>query len=160
MISTDCNFDTTQCSDLHQIVSRILVIRKDKKPAFVFEAGDIVCWLVNPPIAKLDLSADCREIYKSYAEYWYRNQRPSADLYKVKLCNPQFLVGVPAIYVVKVCRECHPLDSFFDERSFGQPLCLCRYASRNKLGTKKKMYGIKQYLRELESQRRCRSMLP
>ena len=51
-----------KCSDLHQIVSRILVIRKDKKLAFAFEAGDIVCWLVNPPIAKLDLfkSADCR----------------------------------------------------------------------------------------------------
>ena len=40
-----------------------------------FEAGDIVCWLVNPPIAKLDLfnSADCRWICKTYAEYRYRN---------------------------------------------------------------------------------------
>ena len=29
-------------------------------------------------------------------------QRQSADLYKVQLCNRQFFVGVPAIYVVKV----------------------------------------------------------
>ena len=35
-------------------------------------------------------------------------QRQSADLYKVQLCNRQFFVGVPAIYVVKVY-ECHPL---------------------------------------------------
>ena len=62
-------------------------------------------------------------------------------------------------------RECHPdpLDSVFDERSFGQPMCLRRYAIRNETGEpkkKKKLYRIKQYLRELESQRRCRSMLP
>ena len=29
-------------------------------------------------------------------------QRQPADLYKVQLCNRQFFVGVPAIYVVKV----------------------------------------------------------
>ena len=35
-------------------------------------------------------------------------QRQSADLYEVQLCNRQFFVSVPAIYVVKVY-ECHPL---------------------------------------------------
>ena len=35
-------------------------------------------------------------------------QRQSTDLYKVQLCNQQFFVGVPAIYMVKVY-ECHPL---------------------------------------------------
>ena len=35
-------------------------------------------------------------------------QRQSADLYKVQLCNRQFFVGVPAIYMVKVY-ECHPV---------------------------------------------------
>ena len=74
-----------KCFDLHQIVSRILAIRKDKTLAFTFEADDIVCWLVNPPIAKLDLfkSANCRWISKSYAEYCYRNsatvRRPSIN---------------------------------------------------------------------------------
>ena len=35
-------------------------------------------------------------------------QQQSADLYKVQLCNRQFFVGVPAIYMVKVYK-CHPL---------------------------------------------------
>ena len=39
-------------------------------------------------------------------------QRQFADLYKVQLCNRQFFVGVPAIYVVKVY-ECHPLGTVF-----------------------------------------------
>ena len=37
-------------------------ILQDKTLFCAFEAGDIVCWLVNPRIAKLDLfkTADCR----------------------------------------------------------------------------------------------------
>ena len=53
----------------------IYLILQDKNLFCAFEAGDIVCWLVNPPIAKLDLfnSAVCRWICKTYAEYRYRN---------------------------------------------------------------------------------------
>ena len=40
------------------------------------------------------------------------------------------------------------------ERSFGEPMCPRRYAVRTG-NQKKKLCGIKQYLRELESQRRC-----
>ena len=36
-------------------------------------------------------------------------QRQSTDLYKVQLYNQQFVVGAPAIYVVKVY-ECHLID--------------------------------------------------
>ena len=59
------------------VAPRILdiLILKNKTLFCTFEAGDIVCWLVNPPIAKLDLfkSADCRWICKTCAEYCYRN---------------------------------------------------------------------------------------
>ena len=50
-------------------------ILQDKTLFCAFEAGNTVCWLVNPPIAKLDLfkSLDCRWICKTYAEYCYRN---------------------------------------------------------------------------------------
>ena len=49
----------------------IYLILQDKTLFCAFEAGDIVCWLVNPPIAKLDLfkSADCRWMCKTYAEF-------------------------------------------------------------------------------------------
>ena len=49
-------------------------ILQDKTLFCAFEAGNIVCWLVNPPIAKLDLfkSPNCRWICP-YAEYCYRN---------------------------------------------------------------------------------------
>ena len=83
-------------------------ILQDKTLFCAFETCDIVGWLVNPPIAKWDLfkSADCRWSCKTYAEYCYRN---SAKVCRLVLCNRQFFVGVPAIYVVKVY-ECHPLD--------------------------------------------------
>ena len=50
-------------------------ILQDKTLFCAFEADDIVCWLANPPIAKLDLfkTADCRWICKTYVEYCYRN---------------------------------------------------------------------------------------
>ena len=53
----------------------IILILQDKTLFNALEAGDIVCWLVNQPIAKLDLfkSFDCRWICKTYAEYCYRN---------------------------------------------------------------------------------------
>ena len=58
-------------------------ILQDKKLFCAFEAGDIVCWLVNLPIAKLDLfkSLDCRWIGKSYTEYCYRNSATVRRLY-------------------------------------------------------------------------------
>ena len=53
----------------------IYLILQDKLLFCAFEAGDIVCWLVNLPIAKLDLfkSADCSWMCKIYAEFCYRN---------------------------------------------------------------------------------------
>ena len=87
-----------KCSDLHQIVSRILAIRKDKTFAFAFEADNIVCWLVNPPIAKLDLfkSADCRWIYKSSAEYCYRNSATVRRLVQSPTLQSTFFFGCPS----------------------------------------------------------------
>ena len=40
-----------------------------------FETGDIVCWLVNPPIPRLDLykSSECRWISRTYVKYCYIN---------------------------------------------------------------------------------------
>ena len=50
-------------------------ILQDKTLFCVLEASNIVCWLVNQPIAKLDLfkSPDCLWICKTYANYCYRN---------------------------------------------------------------------------------------
>ena len=49
----------------------------------------------------------------------------------------------------------HNFHSIWKEHSFGQPMCLRRYAIRNKTGNQKNiLYRIKQYLWELESQRR------
>ena len=123
--------------------SRILAIRKDKIITFAFEAGDIVCWLVNPPIAKLDLfkSADWRWISKSYAEYCYRNSATVRRLVQSPAMQSTIFCGCPSDLRGKgIRRECHPdpLDSVFDERSFGQPMCLHRYAIRNETGNKKK----------------------
>ena len=57
--------------------SRILdiLILQDKTLFGAFEVSNIVCWLVNQPIAKLDLfkSPDCRWICETYVEYCYRN---------------------------------------------------------------------------------------
>ena len=52
-----------------------ILILQDKTLFGALEAGNIVCWLVNQPIAKLDLfkSPDCRWICKTYVEYCYRN---------------------------------------------------------------------------------------
>ena len=60
-----------------QTCSRILdiLILQDKTLCGALEASNIVCWLVNQPIAKLDLfkSPDCRWICETYVEYCYRN---------------------------------------------------------------------------------------
>ena len=59
------------------VVPRILdiLILQDKTLFGALEASNIVCWLVNQPIAKLDLfkSPDCRWICETYVEYCYRN---------------------------------------------------------------------------------------
>ena len=58
-------------------IPRILdiLILQDKTLFGALEASNIVCWLVNQPIAKLDLfkSPDCRWICETYVEYCYRN---------------------------------------------------------------------------------------
>ena len=90
--------------------SRILdiLILQDKKLFCVFEAGDIGCWLVNPPIASWTCSSlpTVAEFVKLTQSTVIEIQPQFADLYKVQLCNRQLFVGVPAIYVVKVyeCR--------------------------------------------------------
>ena len=68
----------TYCLDSRGLTEpRILdiLILQDKTFFCAFEAGNIVCWLVNPPIAKLGLfkSANYRWSCKTYAEYCYRN---------------------------------------------------------------------------------------
>ena len=59
------------------IIPRILdiLILQDKTLFGALEASNIVCWLVNQPIAKLDLfkSLGCRWICETYVEYCYRN---------------------------------------------------------------------------------------
>ena len=94
------------------VLPRILdiLILQDKTLFYTFEADDIVCWLVNQPIAKLDLLSlpTVAEFVKLTQSIVVEAQRQSADLYKVQLCNRQFFVVSTAIYVVKVY-ECHPL---------------------------------------------------
>ena len=86
--------------------SRILdiLILQDMTLFCALEAGDIVCWLVNPSIAKLDLfkSTVCRWIIQLTQSISFKFQQQSADLYKVQLCNRQFFVVSTAVYVVKV----------------------------------------------------------
>ena len=86
-------------------------ILQDKTLFCAFETGDIVCWLVNPPLQSWTCSSrpTVDEFVKLTQSISIEIQRQSADLYKVQLCNRQFFVGATAIYVVKVC-ECHPLD--------------------------------------------------
>ena len=83
---------------------------QDKILFCAFEAGNIVCWLVNPPIAKLDLfrTADWRWICKTYAENYYRNLATLCRLVQSPTLQLTISVGVPAINMVKVY-ECHPL---------------------------------------------------
>ena len=86
-------------------------ILRDKTLFCAFEAGDIVCWLVNLPIAKLDLfsTADCRWICKTYTENCYRNSVTVCRLVQSPTLQSTISVGVPVIYMVKVYK-CHPLD--------------------------------------------------
>ena len=92
---------------------------------------------------KLDLfkSAHWRWISKSYAEYCYRNSATVRRLVQSPAMQSTIFCGCPSDLRGKgIRRECHPdpLDSVFDERSFGQPICLRRYAIRNETGNQKK----------------------
>ena len=60
---------------VHPRILDIWIILQDKTLFCALDASDIVCWLVNQSIAKLDLfkSLDCRLICKTYAGYCYRN---------------------------------------------------------------------------------------
>ena len=71
-----------------------------------FEAGDIVCWLVNSPIAKLDLfrTADCRWICKTYAENCCRNSATKSNFAIDNFC------GCPSDLHGKGLRVCPWLD--------------------------------------------------
>ena len=63
------------CWELAQPRILDILILQDKTLFGALEASNIVCWLVNQPIAKLDLfkSPDCRWICETYVEYCYRN---------------------------------------------------------------------------------------
>ena len=71
-------------------------IRQDRTLFCVFETGNIVCWLVNPPIAKLDLfkSPCCRWICKTYAEYCYRNSATVRRLVQSPTLQSTIFCGV------------------------------------------------------------------
>ena len=80
------------------ILARILdiLILQDKTLFCAFEAGDIVCWLVNQPIAKLDLfkSSDCRWICKTYAEYSCRSSATVCRLVQSPTLQSTIFCGV------------------------------------------------------------------
>ena len=71
-------------------------ILQDKTLFWALEAGDIVCWLVNQPIAKLDLfkSFNCRWICKTYAEYCYRNSATVSRLVQSPTLQSTIFCGV------------------------------------------------------------------
>ena len=81
-----------------KLPSRILdiLILQDKTLFCAFEAGDIVCWLVNQPIAKLDLfkSPDCRWICKTYAEYCCRSSATVRRLVQSPTLQSTIFCGV------------------------------------------------------------------
>ena len=71
-------------------------ILQDKTLFCAFEACNIVCWLVNPPIAKLDLfkSLDCCWICKTYAEYCCRNSATVRRLVQSPTLQSTIFCGV------------------------------------------------------------------
>ena len=93
-------------------LARILhiFILQDNTLICAFEASNIVCWLVNPPIAKLDLlkSANCRWICKTYAEYCYRNSATVRRLVQSPTLQWTIFCGCPSDLRDKGY-ECHPL---------------------------------------------------
>ena len=83
---------------LQLTTSRILDILQDKTLFCAFEAGDIVCWLVSSPNAKLDLfkSADCRWICKTNAQYCYRNSATVRRLVQSPTLQSTIFCGCPS----------------------------------------------------------------
>ena len=77
ILNTTFNLHVFSVEGWLPLLPRILdiLILQDKTLFCAFEANDIVCWLVNQPIAKLDLfkSPDCCWICKTYAEYCCRS---------------------------------------------------------------------------------------
>ena len=86
------------CNKCLWVTSRILdiLILQDKTLFGVLEAGNIVCWLVNQPITKLDLfkSSDCRWFYKTYVEYCYRNSATVRRLVQSPTLQSTIFCGV------------------------------------------------------------------
>ena len=78
-----------------------------------YENGDIVYWMVNPPIARLDFynSADCQRISKTYVEYCCRNSATVRILVQSPILQSTIFEGIPAIYVLVKEYECHSLAS-------------------------------------------------
>ena len=78
------------------ILDILIVILQDKTLFGALEASNIVCWLVNQPIAKLDLfkSPDCRWIWKTYVEYCYRNSATVRRLVQSPTLQSTIFCGV------------------------------------------------------------------
>ena len=80
---------------VHTRILDILILQ-DKTLFGALEASNIVCWLVNQPIAKLDLfkSPDCRWICKTYVEYCYRNSATVRRLVQSPTLQSTIFCGV------------------------------------------------------------------
>ena len=104
-------------------------VLQDKTLSCAFEAGDIVCWLVNPPIAKLDLfkSTDCHWICKTCAEHCYRNSATVRRLVQSPTLQSTIFCGYPndlrgkGIRVSPACYDCFtPVSRAGTQKIFGQ----------------------------------------
>ena len=103
----------------------IYLILQDKILFCAFEADDIVCWLVNLPIAKLDLfkSADCRWMYKTYAEFCYRG--PACDVLYRKY-GGLFLVHSKEVWLQPIITVCPQYNKYTRIKSVNNSILLNR----------------------------------
>ena len=92
--------------------SRILdiLILQDMTLFCALEAGDIVCWLVNPSIAKLDLfkSTVCRWIIQLTQSISYKNSTTVRRLVQSPTLQSTIFCGVHSGLRGKGVYECHP----------------------------------------------------
>ena len=92
--------------------SRILdiLILQDKTLFCALEAGDIVCWLVNLSIAKLDLfkSTVCRWIIQLTQSISYKNSTTVRRLVQSPTLQSTIFCGVHSGLRGKGVYECHP----------------------------------------------------
>ena len=75
-----------------------ILILQDKTLFCAFEAGDIVCWLVNPPIQSWTCSSlpTVAEFLKLNAEYCYRNSATVRRLVQSPTLQSTIFCGCPS----------------------------------------------------------------